>query len=294
MFMRNILFITSASIALWALLAGCSKAPGEREFNAAVDEIRDGNYVRAKTLLEKSISKRPGSEENALAYNFLGIAAWRLGKFQEAMDAFEDSRRLSPTLVEPVYNQGVLLASGGDVPRAITLLTEAARMDSADPRALEVLGNIYMDRQQWPDARRALYGALDRDPNSERVLTAIALVEAGSGDYEKAIASLMKALDNNSKYAPALFTLGVLYETRLRDNEQAETYYKKFLTAARKDARVPYVKEALARLGAPVATEPAPAPQVKPATPAKDAPAAAATPAKKEPVTFDELLKEAT
>jgi tetratricopeptide (TPR) repeat protein len=291
--MRNIIITICAALAAWALLAGCSKAPGEREFNAAIDEIRDGNYVRAKTLLEKSISKRPGSEENALAYNYLGIAAWRLGKFQEAMDAFEDSRRLSPALVEPVYNQGVLLAGGGDVPRAILLLTEAARMDPADPRALEVLGSVYTDRQQWPEARRALYGALDRDPNSERILAAIALVEAGSGDYEKAIASLMKALDNNSKYAPALFTLGVLYETRLRDNEQAETYYKKFLTAARKDTRVPHVKEALARLGSPVATEPAPAPVTKPVATAKETPAATTPPAKKEPVTFDELLKEA-
>ncbi|MFH0909646.1 MAG: tetratricopeptide repeat protein [bacterium] len=181
--MRNFIITICAAFAAWALLAGCSKAPGEREFNAAIDEIRDGNYVRAKTLLEKSISKRPGSEENALAYNYLGIAASRLGKFQEAMDAFEDSRRLSPTLVEPVYNQGVLLSGGGDVPRAIALLTEAARMDPADPRALEVLGNVYMDRQQWPEARRALYGALDRAPNSERVLTAIALVEAGAGDF---------------------------------------------------------------------------------------------------------------
>ncbi|MFH0909645.1 MAG: tetratricopeptide repeat protein [bacterium] len=102
----------------------------------------------------------------------------------------------------------------------------------------------------------------------------------------------MKALDNHSKYAPALFTLGVLYETRLRDNEQAETYYRKFLSAARKDPRVPYVKEALQRLGSPVAAEAAPAP--KTVAPAKETPVPAEPPAKKEPATFDELLKEAT
>ena len=133
--MRKFFIIACAAMALWTLILGCSKPPGQREFDSAVDEIKDGNDVRAKALLEKSISKRPGSEQNALAYNYLGIAAWHLGKFQEAMDAFEDSRRLSPTLVEPVYNQGVLAAQNGDMTRAVALLTDAARMDPTDSRS---------------------------------------------------------------------------------------------------------------------------------------------------------------
>ncbi|HEY8239805.1 MAG TPA: tetratricopeptide repeat protein, partial [Kiritimatiellia bacterium] len=125
--MRSLFIPLGAAVLVWTILLGCSKPPGQREFDSAVDEIRDSNYVRAMALLEKSISKRPGSEQNALAYNYLGIAAWRLGKFQEAMDAFEDSRRLSPALVEPLYNQGVLSAESGDAARAIILLGDAAR-----------------------------------------------------------------------------------------------------------------------------------------------------------------------
>ena len=143
----------------------CSKPPGQGEYDRALYELKRNNAVRAKALLEKSISRRPGAEENALAYNYLGVAAGKLGQFQAAQEAFEDSRRLGPKLLEPVLNLAQLAASSGDQLRALKLLEEAARMDERDTRALELMAVLYGQRQQWPEAQRMLqilcFGTVD-------------------------------------------------------------------------------------------------------------------------------------
>jgi tetratricopeptide (TPR) repeat protein len=295
--MRRLLVILCAFWAAWLVLVGCSKAPGEREFEAGIRELKDGNNVRAKALFEKSINKRPGSDANAMAFNYIGIASWRLGQLQQALDAFEDSRRITPALVEPVYNEGFVLAQSGNPVRAAELLTEAARMDPTDPRPLEVLGQLYTSRGQWPEARRALYGALDRTPNSARILTAIGVVELGDSGPEKAIPHFMKALDKNARYAPALFNLAVIYDQHTPDPAKARAYYEKFVDTARKDPRVDEARAALKRLrGEPAevaATAAASAPAQPPAAAASRTPVPVA-PVKRPPTTVEEILKEAS
>jgi tetratricopeptide (TPR) repeat protein len=284
--MRRFLFITGALFCLWILVtAGCSKPPGQREFDTAVFELKRQNYVRAKTYFEKSIARRPGSAANAQAYNYIGIANWKLGQLQAAADAFEDSRRLSPELVDAVYNLGVLTAESGDAARAVDLLQEAARMDPNDARALEYLGDYYAGRKQWPEARRALFAALERAPQSARILTSIALVDLATDGPERAMDSLMRALEKNSRYPPAVFNLAVIYQTRLQQPEQAATHFRKYLTLV---ATGPQADYARAALGEVKAKEPAPVE----AAPAGEPPAPAA-PAPRGSV-IDELLSEAS
>ena len=151
-------------------VSSCSKPPGQAEYDRGLYELKRGNAVRAKALLEKSITRRPGAEENALAYNYLGVAAGKLGQFQTAQEAFEDSRRLGPSLAEPVLNLGLLSVSSGDQLRALKWFEEAARLDENDTRALEHMAELYRARQQWPEARRMLYAALNRAPDTPRVL----------------------------------------------------------------------------------------------------------------------------
>ena len=261
-----------AALVLAALVIGlpfgCGGRPGERDFRNGVKEIDRGNYVRGITLLEKSITKRPGSDDNAIAYNLLGVACWKLGQVQRATEAFEYSRRLSPTLFEPTYNLASLLFEGGDLARAATLLEEAAVLDTQDPRALELLGKIHMDKGEWQEARRVLFGAYARSPQSPRVLTALGVIESRTGGADKAIFYLMQALEKKPSYAPAIFNLAVLYQRELKDNEQAIAYYRRFLESPGIDAaHVEQAMQGLEELGAgqpkpPPAPEPIVAPPV--------------------------------
>ena len=278
-----------AALVLAALVIGlpfgCGGRPGERDFRNGVKEIDRGNYVRGITLLEKSITKRPGSDDNAIAYNLLGVACWKLGQVQRATEAFEYSRRLSPTLFEPTYNLASLLFEGGDLARAATLLEEAAVLDTQDPRALELLGKIHMDKGEWQEARRVLFGAYARSPQSPRVLTALGVIESRTGGADKAIFYLMQALEKKPSYAPAIFNLAVLYQRELKDNEQAIAYYRRFLESPGIDAaHVEQAMQGLEELGAgqpkpPPAPEPTVAPPVvQPVVTPPPAPAAVPQP----------------
>ena len=194
--MRQKLFITALALLL---AAGCDEPPGQRELQRGLREIERGNFNAACTQIEKSIAARPGSEQNLEGYNYLGIANWRLGRTQEAMEAFESARRLSPIAPEPTYNLGVLCAESGDMPRALQLLKDTALMDEKDPRPLEYMGAIYAKKQQWPEARRCLYAARSRAPASPRILTAIGLIELDTDKPETAVATIQSALRHDEK-----------------------------------------------------------------------------------------------
>jgi len=245
---KNIRTLTVMLLMASLFVVGCSKPAGQKEMEAGMRELKRDNYVRAKALFEKSIARRPGHIDNAMAHNYLGIAAWRLGQFQDAMTAFEDSRRLNPNLIEPVYNLGVLSAERDDMRNAVRYLNEAATMNRDDPRPLEYLAELHFQRSQWQPARNALYSALDREPRSARIYHSIALAHVGMEQPQQAIESFMHALEADTKYAPALFNLAVVYDTKMGDADQARAFYKRFVSVAPRDANVPAARAALARI----------------------------------------------
>jgi tetratricopeptide (TPR) repeat protein len=286
------LLATAALLGGLTLLAGCSGPEGQWEQEAGIREIKRGNFVRARSLLEKSIAQRPGSAENAEAFNQLGVACWNLGLQDEAVKAFEESIRIGPSASEPLYNLGVMLA-GTDPVRAVGLLRDAAAADPADPRPMEYLGSMYAARRQWEEARRAYSTALERAPEAPRALTALALVELEDGGADKAVDALMQALARNSRYAPAVFDLALIYDTRLKDPLHAEPYFKRFLDLQTGTVdQVAYAKSALARIAA--AEEPAPAnavatTQAVARAPEPEAPA----PVSAEQAEFEKILRQA-
>lgn len=247
-------------------VSSCSKPPGQAEYDRGLYELKRGNTVRAKALLEKSITRRPGAEENALAYNYLGVAAGKLGQFQAAQEAFEDSRRLGPTLVEPVLNIGLLAVSSGDQLRALKSFEEAARLDEKDTRALEHMAELYRARQQWPEARRMLHAALNRAPENPRLLTALANVDLQARGESSAMQTWLRALEHHPRYAPALFNMALVYDARLNDAVHARSYYRRFLGVSGSGPQADYARGALKRMESAPAPLAPKEPSVEPAT----------------------------
>ena len=55
----------------------------------------------------------------------------------------------------------------------------------------------------------------------------------------------MKALEKNSKYAPALFNLGFICQNNLNDHDQAVAYFKKYLNVASDGLNADYARQIL-------------------------------------------------
>lgn len=220
-----------AAVALVVAFAGCGR-PGDREFNAGLKELKAERWVEARTWMERSIARRPGSAANALAYNYLGLACVRLGDLPAAAEAFGESRRLDPKRAEPVFNLADLRARAGDFLEAAALLNEAAALDPQSARAPEMLGHVYDTRQRWADARAQYEEALRREPDSPRIRTALAIAAYRAGDTEEAVQHLAAVLDRAPDYAPAVFNLFVVYREGLRLPAPAEAWARRFISLA--------------------------------------------------------------
>lgn len=228
--MRRFVFIVLiASAVLTAAVLSCGRHPGEREYNQGLRELNEGRWVRAKNLFEKAISRRPGSRESAAACNGLGMASWHLKQIEAAVQAFEESLRLNPDLMEPSFNLGVLLYRSGDPDQALRRLEEAAAAGKDDTRALEYAAYIHMQLEDWSEARRTLQRAAARTPGSPRVATMLSLAEMKLAGPEMAAFHLMQALDKNAEYGPALYNLGLLHKNHLNSPAQAFSFFSQYV-----------------------------------------------------------------
>ena len=249
-------FITLTLIVLLTLVfvvAGCGRRPGQGDYEKAIRELQAGQYVRAKALLEISINKQPGLEINAPAYNYLGIACVKLGLVEEAIGAFEDSRRLNPAYMPPVYNLGMLYYRSGDIKRATVLLEDAGNLEPNDPAPLEALGNIYWEVGVWEKAAVYFQEALNRTPESASVLNGLALVKLRTNGPAEAIAGLMQALERKSDYAPAIYNLAMIYLDYQDDPAQAKAFFEQFLQYVNKGPQAEFARLALVGVARPVA-----------------------------------------
>jgi superkiller protein 3 len=207
-------------------VCGCGRRP---LFDRGVEALREGEDVAARAYLEKAISRQPGSSNNALAHNLVGVASWRLGETEHARQAFENSRNIDPTLAVAAYNLGVLTAATTNYMQATTLLHEAALLDPADPRPFQYLAHLAAERGDWAEAESLLKQALERDPLSARTLTALALADLNTRTEEEAVARLAAAIDADPDYGPAYLNLAVLAAARGDRDEEVAAWLDKYL-----------------------------------------------------------------
>jgi tetratricopeptide (TPR) repeat protein len=99
-----------------------------------------------------------------------GDTWFRLGNIQQAIFAYEEAIQRRPTWM-PAHNNlaAVLLASGGDLTRALQHAQEASRLSPGNPEAWVTLGDVAMARNDIDAALAAFDRAQRLVPNSQRV-----------------------------------------------------------------------------------------------------------------------------
>lgn len=212
-----------------ALFFGCSRKPGEKLYAEGVAEWKAGNRVRARTLIEKSIRRRPGSAVNADAYNQLGLLLWEMNETDAAVEAFSESCRLQAGQFEPLCNLGAALCARGEFEAAERILREAALLRPDDARPLVYAGLAYLRNRKWEEARRNLQHAAARAPRDARLETALALADLHAAGPDAALARLREVTARDAAFAPALFNIASVYRHWLNNPAEAARWYERFL-----------------------------------------------------------------
>jgi tetratricopeptide (TPR) repeat protein len=117
----------SASPGAWAMMDTNNASPGDADYAAAVMAVNNHNYADAVSLLMKVVGRDP---KNADAWNGLGFASRKLGKYADALGYYEKALAINPEHLGANEYLGELYLETGDLPKAQERL---AKLDKLCP-----------------------------------------------------------------------------------------------------------------------------------------------------------------
>jgi len=204
----SILLLPAAS-ALLALASGCSG--GKSSLERGLAKLKAGDDGAACARLQEAVQEDSSS---VTAWCNLGVARWRAGEIDGAIEAF----------------------------RRATDLT-------GDALVWEYLGRAYLASGRVDPALQALTKSQAGKPTAAG-LTAMAVAEMKSGRAREAGVHLQAALSTDPGYPPALYNTAILYRDHMADPDTAETWFRRYVELAGDDAHAARAKESLAPFAA--------------------------------------------
>ena len=123
-----------------------------------------------------------------------GVALYRQGRYEEALEAFRASLQGRPDHLPTYYSLGVTLFGGlGRSTEAATLLEQAMAKDSTRVELCELLGRVYLSLNRAEEAVAALSRAILLDPSSWENHHRLGLAHLRQGNLEAAKAAFQHA-----------------------------------------------------------------------------------------------------
>jgi tetratricopeptide (TPR) repeat protein len=266
--------------------SGCTPA-GPRSLLKGEKLLEQGRYADAVRELEKAVVHL---NENAQAWNHLGLAYHYSGQTNKAVEAYQHALRRDRNLAPAYYNSGVLHLELNNLPAAVDALTTFTvfrpgdfdgwlKLATAQLRHSAQLAPAEKNRMLERAASSMATGLrLRSNPES---LNIYGLILARLNRIPEAIAAFNTALQQQPNYAPALLNLAILYhqQPQVRDPRLALRLYNNYLKLPSDAAQKATVENAIAQLQQelappPVAVVADPAPDTEAPQPASPAPAA--------------------
>ena len=151
-----------------------------------------GKYDEAIQAYDEAIRLDP---EMAMAWNNKGWALHKLGKYDEAIQAYDKAIELKPEYAHAWNNKGETLRSQGNYADAILALDEAIRLDPKNAIVWYNKGLALSDQGKYEEAIDATNHAIDLDPQLASAWSNKGNVLAEQGKYEEAIEAYNHAID---------------------------------------------------------------------------------------------------
>lgn len=206
-----------------ALGFGCSPAGRDDSadnYKKGAALYKHGRYQEAIESFEQAIRLNP---DFAVAYNDLGAAYLNLGRHQEAIEAYNQAISIKPDYIEPHYNLGVAYAGLGHWQEAIEAFKQAIRIKPDYVDAHNNLGIAYSNLGRWQEAIEAFKQAIRIKSNFAESHYNLGWAYLNLGRYQEAIESYKWALRIKPNFAEAHNNLGMAYLNLGRYQEAIES-----------------------------------------------------------------------
>lgn len=179
-------------------------------------QLRAGKPDAAEQSLTKAIQLNP---KLSGAHMFLGIAKYQMNEVASASADLREEIKLQPRNVEALTWLGIIELGAGNPDEAAAPLDQAAALTPNDPNILYLRG-----RAHTLIAKESYQSLYRLDPDSWRVHHALAESYSASGQPEKAIAELLKAVDKQPSNPDLYESLGEEYQKVSRFDDAIKAY----------------------------------------------------------------------
>lgn len=245
-------------------------------YNEGLKAFNAQDYDLAIELLTDVVRDLPN---NVAPHQYLGLAYYRRGDLDDAMDTLEVARDLSPDSFELLDHYVSICKESGDSERALEALQDfverqpsevearleiariarasgntelamaqseyLANADDLDPEFVYEYGVTLKEAGQTEEAKAVLNNAIELNPDSAVAHHALGVIELSSGNPSRALPSLEAAVARDGQNGDFRFSLAQAYEKLDRVEESLDAYSAYLEHARPGDPRAPVVRKQL-------------------------------------------------
>jgi tetratricopeptide (TPR) repeat protein len=173
------------------------------------------NYPRAEQIFVKVL--RAGSRF-ADILNMLGVIYHVEGKFNNAIESFEEALEINPNYTEATLNLAILYNDLGEYKKAKGLYSQVRKRGASDLDPIlkgkianmhANLGDTYRSIGRYIEAAEEYKKALKLCPIFVDIQTKLGISYRENGQKELAVKEFTQAIDKKPSYLPAQIQLGV-------------------------------------------------------------------------------------
>ena len=211
-----------------ALSAACHNRPQEEYCDgAAIEFIREERFLEAVDVLQKSGETLSSS---AMALSILGLAQFRLGRYQDAIGSYTRAMEKDKTLEAPREGLTFLLYMTGDLKRARAVAEEGLKVTHPGFYLfyLRALVLYRESRQLWAEAVSSLGSAIKENPGFAPSYFLRGKIRMQQGALDAALDDFSAAVRFDPMYSLPYYKMAQIFERR-GDREQAEKARQKFV-----------------------------------------------------------------
>ncbi len=161
------------------------------------------NYRDARDVYARAFTLGKLSRVNEQkAWNNIGIALLHLGRYGEAMVAFDHADALIANRVATIINRGYILSRLGRYQQALGYFERASRINPIQPKSRTNKAFALVQLDRLDEAQAEIEAVLARDPENGYAWGAIGMLEARLGRHEAAMTAFTTAIARTPEYAP--------------------------------------------------------------------------------------------
>ena len=213
-------------IFLMVLLAGCTPS-GPRALLQGKRLLDEGKYPQAIEKLSMANGLLGGT--NALVWNYLGLAYHQAERAAEAERAYQKALVIDHDLSEARYNLGCLLLGQNRREAAKADFTACTMRRPNVVECFLKLGAVQLRTRDPGAAEKSFSDALRLSSHNPEALNGLGLARLQRGRASEAAQCFDEALKQQPDYRPALLNLAIVSHQYLKDHRLALEKYHEYL-----------------------------------------------------------------